>query len=316
MELSQGWQDPDALDREAAEWVALVATDPVPDNVAAARQWCQQSAGHRAAFERARWLWAAADRLQSPPHAMPRAEPWRTHARWAIAATLVITLAALGWLIDFPHGDYHNGTGAPRSLALADGSKMFLDAKSAVDVDFTADTRDLTLLEGRALFEVAHDARRPFIVRGVNLTARALGTIYEVERAKEGTAVTVARGAVQVAVPGYPPVELRAGDSIRYDRHTGMGPRRAVNLDDELAWRRGRLVFDRTPLREAVASISRYRPGYVLIVDSELARRPVSGSFNVERTDEALAMMEQALHFNVHRITDYLVILSEPERPN
>ncbi len=240
------------LDREASEWVAQVAVEPSAHNIEAARKWCEQSTDHRAAFERARWLWAAADRVPV------RAEGRRATRviRYAAAASLVGALCA-AWLALASRADYTNTDTGPKRIELADHSTMFLDVGSAVDVDFSRERRDIELHKGAAFFEVAHDTQRPFVVHGLGVTATAVGTMYAVRRQQDTVVVTVKQGIVRMDDGTGRSVELRAGQQAIARSHHGADPTATVDVDHALAWQRGRLAFDRTPLVDMVADIQR-----------------------------------------------------------
>lgn len=297
------------LDSTAAEWVSLIATDPAPENIAAARQWCDRSEQHRAAFEQARWLFTASGKLKPRAASSRTASPrWPLTTQLAVAATVIIA-AAVAWL-SVPTGDYHSDATIVRDISLADGSVMTLDVDSAVDVHYTAERRELHLLKGAAFFEVAPDVRRPFVVHGLEVTATAVGTAYAVRRDGGSVVVTVEHGIVRVDCSNDgQPFELRKGNAVR----CGLPARRPtverVKPEVLLAWTQGRLRFEMTPLRDVVAEINRYRPGYIVITDPKLDELRVSGVFRTDRLDDALIMLEQALQIRVHKMTDYLVLL-------
>lgn len=295
-----------SLETEAAEWVARVATDPSPQNIAAAREWCGRSGVHGAAFEQARWLWTAADHLQPVAPAARVSRPRRRLAL-AAAASLVAAIGLGAWMQAL-QGDYRNGSGGPQSVALEDGSILTLDAQSAVNLRFTPQRRDIDLLKGAALFDVAHDPGRPFVVHGLGVTAMAVGTVYTVGRDDDNLWVMVKHGVVRVDTPGLGSAEVRAGQRVGYEGE--LHAVEDVDVDARLAWQRDRLIFNLTPLEDVVAALNRYRPGYIVITDSSLARLPVSGVFRIERADDVLAMLEQAFPIKVHRLTNYLVLLN------
>jgi transmembrane sensor len=116
----------------------------------------------------------------------------------AAACTLLATLAiALWWSAErFPQ--YATDVGERRSLTLADGSTVDLNARSKIRIQFTRGERRVELLEGQALFQVAKDKDRPFIVRSGDATVRAVGTQFDVYRKSSGTTVTVLEGRVAV----------------------------------------------------------------------------------------------------------------------
>ncbi len=93
---------------------------------------------------------------------------------------------------------YTTQIGERRSIALADGSTIDLNARSTLRVNFSKTERNVELIDGQALFEVAKDKARPFIVRSGETVVRAVGTQFDVYHKKEGTTVTVIEGSVAV----------------------------------------------------------------------------------------------------------------------
>lgn len=113
-----------------------------------------------------------------------------------LAASILITLAS-GWFY-LQRGVYTTDTGEQRSLALADGSTVELNSRSRIKVQYTEHERRIDLLEGQALFHVAKNKARPFIVQTGNTRVRAVGTAFDVYKASSGTVVTVVEGRVAV----------------------------------------------------------------------------------------------------------------------
>jgi transmembrane sensor len=118
----------------------------------------------------------------------------------AVAATIVIAVgASVGWWLHGQRGTYATDIGEQRSLSLEDGSTINLNARSKVRVRFGSERRAVELLEGQALFKVAKDAARPFVVEVDGTRVRAVGTQFDVSRRRRGTVVTVLEGSVAVS---------------------------------------------------------------------------------------------------------------------
>lgn len=176
----------------------------------------------------------ALDRMSEvrPPQGTPSA---RFSTRiFAMAAAVL--LAVLGIWAYGERNTYATGIGEQRSLALDDGSTIDLNARSKIRVRFAAERRVVELLEGQALFRVAKDKTRPFIVQSDATQVRAVGTEFDVNRRKNGTTVTVLEGRVAVvppvvalnlASPGALPVQL----PLTQRASAGAGPRAAEVQD-------------------------------------------------------------------------------------
>jgi len=114
------------------------------------------------------------------------------------ASVLVVALGSAAWWQSARYPLYSTDTGERRSITLADGSTVDLNARSKLRVEFSKNERRVELLDGQALFQVAKDKNRPFIVASGEATVRAVGTQFDVYRKSGGTTVTVLEGRVAV----------------------------------------------------------------------------------------------------------------------
>lgn len=114
------------------------------------------------------------------------------------ASALMVTLAGGVWWQSARYPLYSTDIGERRSITLADGSAVDLNARSKLRVEFSKNERRVELLNGQALFQVAKDKGRPFIVASGEATVRAVGTQFDVYRKDSGTTVTVLEGRVAV----------------------------------------------------------------------------------------------------------------------
>ena len=237
--------------------------------------------------------------IDAPPRANEGRSkaPVRTSRHVAVAACLVLFCAmgagALFWW-RLPPG-YVTGPAEQRIVQLSDGSTLQLNARSRVEIHFSAAERDIDLIEGQALFSVANHPARPFVVRSNGTQIRAVGTQFDVYRKRRGTTVTVVEGRVaivepsptRVSLPGTtgassqagPPVLVTAGEQASV---TSQEPARATraNVAVATAWTRGELVFESTPLRDVVEELNRTSARHLVIEDATLLNYHISGVFS------------------------------------
>ena len=299
----------------AAEWAVLLANDALDEGQQQALQrWLQADARHAEALAFAQRTWAALGSLPAAKPSRRRALPAtpdlarhpRRHARlrrWEVAACLALLLGGLGLnqserLLLPLLTDHRTASGEVRSLTLADGSEVTLDSASAIRVDYSVGQRRIELLAGAAIFQVAPQADRPFVVEASGGSTQALGTRFVVQReAGTGALVGVLEHAVQVTAADQQR-RLQEGDSVRYDA-AGLHDV-ALDLQRATSWQRGLLVFDRQPLGQVIEQLNRYRPGYILIGSDAIAQREVSGVFRLDGLDDALATLTREMHLQ-HR---------------
>jgi transmembrane sensor len=123
---------------------------------------------------------------------------WRRRFAAAAACALLATFALALWWQSERYPLYTTDVGERRSLTLPDGSTVDLNARSSIRIEFSKGERRVELLDGQALFQVAKNKERPFIVRSGDATVRAVGTQFDVYRKSSGTTITVLEGRVAV----------------------------------------------------------------------------------------------------------------------
>jgi transmembrane sensor len=215
-----------------------------------------------------------------------QAHRWRLLAA-GVAVLAVICGAGLGSLMwrsagrDAAPVVYAAEPGRRQVVILSDGSRAVLDGGGAITVAFTRHGRALDLTRGRAFFDVAHDAARPFEVTGQGHVVRALGTAFEVDLGAAGKPFRVAllRGRVQVRDARIAQaVELEPGQVLSLDRANRPRVERD-DVDRETAWRDGRLELDDESLDKAVADLNTHG-GRRIIVRGGAGRLKVTGVFS------------------------------------
>ncbi len=292
---------------EAAAWLARLQGDArTPAREAAFADWLQADPAHAAAFEHATDIWSilpgAASGLHEPRREMRPAPLPPARSRWpelALAASLVLALCigALFWLMRPP--SYSTGVGEQQVATLEDGSRIALNTNSRLQVRYGASERLIELDHGEAMFEVAHNAARPFIVRAGNKQVRAVGTSFVVRRDGDAVVVTLLQGKVAVtdihpASPQARPTYLVPGNRLRA---IASQPARIDEQPAEAAtaWRRGQAMFADTPLADAVTELNRYGGPRLVLDDPAIAGLRVSGVFATNDTEE-FARAVAALH--------------------
>lgn len=304
------------LEDEALAWfVRLNSGEATAAERSAHATWMAASPPNRNEYEKLAEIWSDLDKLGDPRIRKVPALAGRpsTIGRRSFLAGGAVSLGVAGvvglnGLPDFLLSDYETGTAELRDLTLADGSSVSLDADTAIAMDFGDTRRAVRLLRGRALFDVAKDARRPFVVEAGDGATTALGTRFVVHRWADTVTVSVEESAVSVRAPDRSFATLQVGQNISYGE-TGLSAVGTVDVQTETAWRRGKLIFKDRPLRQVIADVNRYRAGTIRIVDGELNSLRVSGIFDVANPDGVLGAISAALPIRVLRLTDYLVLL-------
>lgn len=231
---------------------------------------------------------------------MPAAATQRTRHRGglAIAASLLLAIVgAITWT-QLRGNSYSTDIGEQRSITLADGSTIDLNARTRIRVKLTEQERRVELLEGQALFKVAKDKARPFIVRSDDTQVRAVGTQFDVYRRSSGTTVTVLEGRVEVvhleqsageASAGNagstehrvesPTLLLDAGEQATIEPERVPAPVQA-DVAAAVAWKDRLIIFNGSPLTQVVEEFNRYSRRRLVIRDASLETMHISGVYS------------------------------------
>lgn len=317
--------DADALRDVAAEWAIRIDVNDLTDaDNARLDAWLAENPAHAPALQRALLLWSDLDAaatvakrrrqahgrgdMQRKRGKSPRRRVLAAAAAVAAAFVLVSGVAMRDEIGYHLQADVYTGTGENRTLALAGGGTLKLDARTAIAFRDDAGHRGVELLTGRVQVEVGHEDPRPFhlLVRGAEIVDT--GTVFQVDARDKDTEVSVSQGGVSVNASGRK-VDAGAGESLLVDAD-GM-PGHAVTADvyTLTAWTRGRLVFEDIPLAEVVAEIQRYYPGRIVLLDTGAGQRRVSGVFDATRPMDALHVIERNLHLRLKRWPGDIVTL-------
>lgn len=228
------------------------------------------------------------------------------HCRALVAALVVVVVvaAALPWSLWT--ADVRTGAGERRTLTLADGSRVILNGRSAINIDITDQHRRVEVVRGEALFQVASDQAHPFRVRAGDARVRVTGTRFEVRRRDGTVRLTVAEGSV-AASDGRRERQLTADQQVHW-RDGRLGPVAAVDADAALAWARGRLVFRDRPLGELLADLGPYHPDRLVLLNDALAGQRVSGTFATDQPEAVLSALTRTLPVRVLRLPGVVVL--------
>lgn len=279
--------------------------------------WCAESPEHRRAFAREREFWQllggvnAAAAAASPDAPAPRRIVSRRMVLAggvAIAAGVVAAPRVIRWL----RTDFSTGPGEQQSATLPDGSTMLLNTSSSVAIDFSGELRRVDLLDGEVDVSVVSLAGRPFQLSALGGASETEGGRFAVRRIDGEATVTASEGAVTVSSGGatLDRVDLAAGQQTRYRSGAAPQPATAVDLDTELAWRTGRIVFDGKPFAAAVHQLGRYVSERLVFTTHAYDRSPVSAVFHTGDAHAAIEALAHTQGLTTRRIPGVLIVIS------
>jgi ferric-dicitrate binding protein FerR (iron transport regulator) len=181
-----------------------------------------------------------------------------------------------------------------RKVRLPDSSVVWLN--SATHLSFPSDfvTRREVTLSGEAFFDVARDAAHPFVVVAGSTSTRVFGTSFNISAYPEAGELRISLKSGKVAIEYGDKVRkvLLPGELMIYDKRLGSGQVLQEATGDMDVWTAGRMVFYKTPLKEALAQIEA-RYGLHIIYDHSIANRTITARFE----NTALEKVLQSLSF-------------------
>lgn len=340
---------PPADASEAADWwLARRALGSLSSRQEAAFQaWIAEPA-NRAAYDLAQGLFdeagsfaaepeilgLRAQALEAPLHPRRSAAPLRL-AAGAVAAGLLLT-GGLAWFLGQDVAEdraasgateaalhtaqrYETRIGERREIRLDDGSMVSLNTGSLLEVAYTASRRDVRLLRGQALFQVAHNHAWPFVVTAADRQVTAVGTAFDVRIDGPQVKVVLVEGKVRVdpihrqglqrLIPQLAEADVAAGQELTAREGAPSVVVSAADVRRAVSWRWGQVVFRDDSLASAAAELNRYSETRILVTDPRIAALKVSGVFSTDRPENFVAAVTAFYPIRVERTAPHVTEL-------
>jgi transmembrane sensor len=277
---------------EAAAWITrLHGPNRTPEMEAGFRRWLNESEDNKTEFEGLTDIWAVVG-------TMPAAGRGRRKTRWQLAlaaAVLPLVFVALWLFRDSLEPAYVTDIGEGRMVQLQDKSRIWMNSDTRLRVAFDRRQRRVELIRGEALFEVARNESTPFVVAVGGHAVTALGTSFVVRYEASHTAVTLVEGKVAVSGAWI----LSAGQRLTLPP-AGEPTIDEPSVESVLAWRRGEVVLNDTPLREAVSEMNRYDKTTIVVEGSALETLNISGLFHTGDNEGFARSVAKMYHLDLH----------------
>lgn len=171
------------------------------------------------------------------------------------------------------------------SRELPDGSIIYVDAKTNLNIEYFNGKREVNLINGRAMFEVAKDENRPFIIKSKDINIEVIGTKFEVINKEDTTTINVENGVVKTYYSKYffdkqNQAILTKAQSLTYSNEIGAISQIKIIEPEKIAlWRENKILFDKTTLKEALEEFSKYSDISVLFLSKDLENYSITGEF-------------------------------------
>ncbi|WP_298917008.1 FecR domain-containing protein [uncultured Algimonas sp.] len=322
------------VDAQAAYWAAVLGSDRCrPAQRKSFILWREASAQNRAAYDTLIATLEASDGVRNDPDILAlRAgalgqgvnarRGTRNGLRYGLAgiaasALFVIGLGGYqaGWIPAFGSGPVMQTASADNAApihlltsvgerltrTLPDGSTVEVNTDSEIRVVLADQAREIYMLRGQAIFDVAHDADRPFMVYAGDRKVTALGTLFEVRLDEASTQVTLLEGKVRVdeislndpdvAPIASAPVELSPGERF-VSAEEAMTQVTPQTIESDLSWRQGRHIFVDAQLSHIVSELNRYTTRQIVLNDPAIGELEASANFKLGSTHSLAAALE------------------------
>lgn len=311
--------------RQAIDWrIRLDSGNATPDDLAALERWLAADPKHRAAWERieATFMRPARDildaerqhagMLAASRHALTR-PPVSRRKLVSGAAGLVLGVGATALVnrltpVSTLLAELRTGTHERRAVALADGTELMLDARSAVDSDMAGDERRLRLLGGQVALRIAPDRQRPFVIRTSHGAIEATHGHLTVQQSERFTRVAVLERQAAVLTGEGLRRTLGPGESVKFERNLVGTP--VSDAAARSAWTDGVLDVSDEPLGEVIEALRSYTAGLIRI-SPEAGTLRVFGVFMLDDPLRALRSLGDTLPIAIRRVGPWLTLIDK-----
>ncbi|AQS40110.1 FecR family protein [Shewanella psychrophila] len=332
---------------QASRWVSRIDRGLSEAEIEALSKWISESNAHREALFYMASYWDDLSVLNELSMLFPlKKSVSNGKAKWqylAVAASFLLLFLFGGrWVLNTQFIQWESGDkqeyvqkfvtsiGKQTTFSLPDGSTVQLNTNSAIKVNYSSSYRQLTLIRGEAKFDVAKDRSRPFTVTVGEQSFTALGTIFNVQKNNDlDMELVVSHGRVLVTIAGQSIEKITesikdtskqalagllvsTGEKVVIIENTCKEVEKLPleQLQRDLAWQQGMLIFEGEPLSTALTEVSRYSSIKFDIVDPALSELKVAGYFKAGDIDGLLASLQSNFSIVYSKGADNIIHLT------
>lgn len=326
------------IDKAAAAWWVKRNSPGAGADDTAFQAWLQADPRHHQAYDR---IEAVSGQLGRMPDAvvqglvrnLPASNTTRQSTVWhgflarhwlhftgSVTVAFVIFFATQAYLRSPVYAqNFSTAQGELQTQDLPDHTAITLDTNTQIEVSYYRDRREVVLHSGQALFSVTKDDNKPFHVKAGKTEVTVVGTRFSVRYLSGSVSVAVREGKVRVASSGngssattLSPYFLTVGQGLTINDHGNTSGIHRVASHDVGAWTEGRLVFDNTALKDAVAEFARYGRTNLVVHDARVANYRITGSFEVRQLDSFAKALPSVLPVQLRHNGSDIEIAARP----
>lgn len=297
---------------EALDWLIRLQC-PSDDDSRAFEAWLEADPANAQAYVDAEALWNGNVLRQAAGELREHRKPTplqRLLPHWkplSAAAVLLVGIFTIGNLPVRLQADHLTVVGERQRVELNDGSKVLLNTNSAFSSDIDTRQRVARLYQGEAYFEVPGGRNQPLELQAGPLRASVRDSDFAVRYLDGEALVRVQRGDVDVLASKDQRIRLSSGESIRIGPD-GFGERQRADLQKDLAWVKGRLIFENCPMSEVLAELRRYYPGWIINTNDKLEQVAVTGNYRLDQPLEAVRSLAHITSAQVRELPAVVIL--------
>jgi transmembrane sensor len=306
----------------AAAWLAHRDRDDWCEaDQASLNAWLDESILHKVAYWRLETAWAVTERFSAlriperPEIALSprqRMRPMVVGVASALIGVVLVGFGAAGFFKPVVHV-YATALGERRIVEFADGSQIELNTDTQLRAEIGPTRRKVWLDRGEAYFQIKHDASNPFVVIAGDRYVTDLGTKFRIRRDSDHFEMALLEGRAQLESSGartpQKPIVLVPGDrAVATGDSISLTRLPTRSLAQELAWRRGMIVFNNTALASAANEFNRYNSEKIVVADQAAGRSTIYGTFQTNNVMAFVRLAHEVLGLHVEQRGEDIVI--------
>ncbi len=199
------------------------------------------------------------------------------------------------------------------NITLPDNTLIDLDVHSSIEVNYYKNKRLINFPSGKALFSVAKDKNRPFIIRSGNTNIEVLGTKFELINIANLRQINVIEGFVKIAYKYNQKFKnliiLQKGQSFSFNNLGLNISLQDIKLQDIAKWKNDLIKFENTSLKEALKEFARYSNTNIILENYKVSQFKISGVFSIKELDKFIKALPEIYPLRIQRHKDIIKIL-------
>ena len=287
--------------------------------------WIKQNNEHKKAFDEAKNIYTIfqniptnyAQNLSNKAHkGAKKIKFFEKTIKPLVVCACIIFVSIIGYKTFIPEyqKDYKTLYTSLKKELLPDGSTIYIDTKSNLEIEFFKNKREVILKEGQVLFEIAKDKNRPFIITAGKTLIEVVGTKFEVKNIENITTISVEEGLVKVdfirhlLLPTQEITLLKKGEQIVIDNSGKINFVGQTQTEEIASWKNDELIFRKTSLKEAFKTFARYQDLDIEFKDKSFENKLFSGKFNTLGIDNFLFAIQKIYPINILKNQNKIII--------